>query len=79
MYFNEKDRKATGGNIENIVLKNITYNGSIPNPSLIKGYISDRVLKDVLIKNIRINGKQILKPDWYIKLGAFIKHIKFKK
>ncbi len=79
VYFNEKYSAAPGRSIENITLKNISYNGCLPNPSLIKGYASDRKLKDIHIENFRINDKYVLKPEAYIQVEDFVENITFKK
>ncbi|MBA0884949.1 glycosyl hydrolase family 28 protein [Flavobacterium undicola] len=80
VYFNEKYSGAPGRGIENISLKNIQYNGNSANPSLIYGYDKDRILKNITIENLKVNGKTMLNTkDAEIKIGDFTKNILFTK
>ena len=70
IFFNEKYCKAPGMGIENIVFKNVSYNGSGEELSMISGYNDERKIKNVVFQNLRINGKLITddmpdKPKWY--------------
>ena len=68
-----------GNRIENIVFKNITYNGSDEYPSLIEGYDNDRVVKGVILENIVINGKKIIdSKSGNINIGRHAQEIVFK-
>lgn len=55
--------------IENIYFKDITYNGSHANMSIIAGYDAERKIKNVIFENLKINGSLIsdkmVKPTWY--------------
>lgn len=68
--FNKKYCTAPGRGIENVLFKDITYNGTNAEPSLITGYDRDRMVRNVRFKNLRINGTVISddmpgKPAWY--------------
>ncbi|MEH6305665.1 glycosyl hydrolase family 28 protein [Olivibacter sp. CPCC 100613] len=70
IFFNEKYCKAPGLGIENIVFKDLSYNGENSEISVIAGYNEERKIKNVVFKNLRINGKVITddmpnKPKWY--------------
>ena len=70
IFFNEKYCKAPGMGIENIVFKNVSYNGGGEELSMISGYNDERKIKKVVFQNLRINGKLITddmpaKPKWY--------------
>lgn len=80
VFFNEKYSAAPGRNVEGIVLKNITYTGVLPNPSLIQGFSEDGQVKDVTIQNLKINDKVISKQDdTFFTKGKFTNNIKFKQ
>lgn len=69
--FNKKYNTSAGRSIENIYFKNITYNGSRANLSIIAGYDDSlRSIKNVTFENLRINGTLITdtmktKPAWF--------------
>lgn len=68
--FNQKYCKAPGRGIENVLFKDITYNGQNAELSLIAGYNEERKVKNIRFENLRINGKVIYddmpdKPKWY--------------
>lgn len=68
--FNKKYCTAPGRGIENILFKNIAYNGENPNMSIIAGYDENRKVKNLKFDNLTINGKVISdnmpgKPKWY--------------
>lgn len=68
--FNKKYCAAPGSVIENIVFKDITYNGDKSELSLIIGYDENRKVKGVHFTNLKINGEYIWdkmpgKPGWY--------------
>ncbi|WP_308993890.1 glycosyl hydrolase family 28 protein [Mariniflexile litorale] len=80
VFFNEKYSAAPGRNIEGVVLKNITYTGRLPNPSLIQGYSENEQIINVTIQNLKINDKVISKQDdTFFTIGEFTNDIKFKK
>ncbi len=70
IFYNEKYCAAPGMGIENIHFKNVSYNGNNAEISVIAGYNSDRKVKNITFKNLRINGRLITddmpgKPAWY--------------
>lgn len=73
--FNKKYCKAPGNSVSNVLFKDISYNGSNAEMSVICGYNEDRTVKDITFDNLRINGVHIYddmpeKPKWY-KPGDF--------
>ncbi|MDD2215603.1 MAG: hypothetical protein PHE41_03415 [Eubacteriales bacterium] len=70
IFYNEKYCEAPGMGIENVHFRNINYNGSNAELSIIAGYNSDRMVRNVTFENLRINGRLITdnmpgKPAWY--------------
>lgn len=68
--WNRKYCAAPGGLIENILFKDILYNGDRSGMSLIIGYDGERRIKGVTFDNLVINGEHIFdkmpgKPGWY--------------
>ncbi|KAH6694994.1 endo-polygalacturonase [Leptodontidium sp. MPI-SDFR-AT-0119] len=67
--FNTKYNTSPGRGIRNVTIKNLSYNGTNANPSILDGYDSERTISFVTFKNLVINGKQIAdsmrKPTWY--------------
>jgi len=91
VFFNEKYCTAPGRGIENVLFKNITYNGTHAQMSVIAGYNESRQVKNVVFENLLINGVLITddmpgKPKWYktsdfgrIFVGDHVKGIEFRK
>lgn len=89
--FNKKYCTAPGRGIENILLKNIAYNGEKPNMSIIAGYDDSRMVRNIKFENLTINGKLIFddmaeKPKWYktgdmanIFIGEHVAGVTFSK
>ncbi|MGY5354133.1 glycosyl hydrolase family 28 protein [Wenyingzhuangia sp. IMCC45467] len=78
--FNEKYSAAPGRNIEGVVLKNITYTGALPNPSLIQGYSNTGLIKDVTIQNLKIKDEVVSKQmNSFFTIGKFTDDIKIIK
>lgn len=70
IFYNTKYCKAPGRGIEDITLRNVTYNGDNASLSIIAGYNEDRKVRNVKFENLVINGKRITddmpeKPKWY--------------
>jgi len=70
VFYNKKYCKAPGKAIENILFKDITYNGSHASTSIIDGYDSARLVRNIIFDNLIINGRKISdnmpgKPAWY--------------
>jgi hypothetical protein len=87
--FNKKYAKAPGRGIENIYFRNITYNGSHANMSVINGYDDSRNIRNVVFENLVINGKvisnQMAKPSYIqaadfanIFVGSHVEGIEFR-
>ncbi|HEX7712568.1 MAG TPA: glycosyl hydrolase family 28 protein [Bacillota bacterium] len=71
---------APGTRIENIHFKDIFYNGIGEHPSRIMGYDDDRVVQDVTVENLRINGKIILdEKSGNIDIGESVYGVVFKR
>ena len=91
VFFNKKYCTAPGQGIENVLFKNISYNGTNANMSIITGYDSTRMIKNIVFENLRINGKLITdampdKPKWYktadlanFYVGEHVEGIEFRK
>ena len=72
--FNKKYALAPGRGIENIYFKNIQYNGSNSNLSIIEGFDSLRAVRNVTFENLVINVKEIspnLKKPAYMEYTDF--------
>jgi hypothetical protein len=91
IFYNEKYCEAPGKSIENILFKDIDYNGNNAEVSMISGYNSERMVKNIVFQNLKINGKLITddmpdKPKWYktgdmarIYVGEHVEDVKFIK
>lgn len=88
--WNQKYCKAPGSCIENLVFKDIYYNGDHSELSLIIGYDQTRKIKGITFDNLVINGVHIYdsmpgKPGWYktsdmarIFIGEHVEDVVFK-
>lgn len=70
VFFNKKYCTAPGRGIENVLFRNITYNGHNASLSAIAGYDTTRQVKNIVFENLMINGVSITddmpgKPKWY--------------
>ena len=70
IFYNKKYCEAPGRSIENITLRNVTYDGDNAALSIIAGYNEARKVKGVKFVNLRLNGRLISddmpeKPKWY--------------
>lgn len=70
VFFNSKYCTSPGRGVENVLFKDITYNGVNAGTSIIAGYDSNRKVKDVVFENLTINGVLIYddmpnKPKWF--------------
>lgn len=91
IFYNQKYCKAPGKSIENVLFKDISYNGSHAEVSMISGYDAGRKVKNIVFQNLRINGKLITddmpdKPKWYktgdmarIYIGEHVENVRFIK
>ncbi|WP_369524727.1 glycosyl hydrolase family 28 protein [Phocaeicola sartorii] len=70
---------APGRHVEHITFRNITYTGHHAHPSVIKGYSSEGMVRDVLFENIVINGKRVKRlEDLELSIGDFVDGIRLK-
>ena len=86
-----ENRKAPGRGIEDVLFKNITYNGQNAELSHIIGYNHERMVRNIRFENLRINGTVISddmpgKPAWYktgdmarIFIGEHVDGVTFSK
>jgi hypothetical protein len=69
VFYNRKYNTSPGGEIENVLFKDVTYNGSHTNISIIAGYDDARMVKNIVFQNLKINGTLIwdgmAKPAWF--------------
>ena len=70
VFFNSKYCTSPGRGIENVLFKDITYNGKNAELSIIAGYDDQRKVKNVVFENLVINGAKITddmkgKPGWF--------------
>lgn len=87
--YNKKYNTSPGKGIENIYFKDISYNGTRANLSILAGYNETRQLKNITFENLTINGKVIAdnmtgKPAWYktgdmsnFFIGEHVERIRF--
>ena len=90
IFLNEKYCAAPGTSVENILFKDIDYNGHNANLSIIAGYDENRKVSNITFDNLRINGRHIYdempgKPKWYktsdfanIFIGPHVESVTFK-
>ena len=91
IFYNKKYCKAPGRGIEDVLFKNITYNGHNAELSHIIGYDRDRMVRNIRFENLRINGTVISddmpgKPAWYktgdmarFFIGEHVEDVTFSK
>jgi hypothetical protein len=69
VFYNRKYNTSPGRGIEDVHFKNIIYNGSNAEHSVIAGYDDTRMVKNIVFENLVINGTlisdQMSKPAWY--------------
>ena len=63
--------------IEDIIFRNIIYNGVGENPSLLKGFDKERSVKNIIFDNVIINGMKMKNIDDFIT-NEYIKNITVK-
>lgn len=74
--YNKKYAKKPGRGIENIIFRNIEYNGDNAETSIIEGYDAKRMVKNIRFEGLKINGTEISTKDIdpkYMKLSDFAK------
>lgn len=90
IFFNHKYCAAPGRSVENVTLRNISYNGTGDELSIIAGYDADHRVGGITFDNLTINGRHIHddmpgKPKWYktsdfarIFIGEHVDNVVFK-
>lgn len=74
--YNEKYSLAPGKGIENVVLKNISYNGQGINPSVVQGYSVERGVNGVSIQGLSINGQVVRSlKEAGVQVGEFTRGV----
>ncbi|MDW4908835.1 glycosyl hydrolase family 28 protein [Streptomyces sp. ADMS] len=67
--YNKSYNTSVGRGIDGVYIKNLTYNGTHANPSVMVGYDADHAIRNVTFQNLVINGRFIgngmKKPGWY--------------
>jgi hypothetical protein len=91
VFYNSKYCTSPGRGIEDVLFKDISYNGTNSEISVISGYDENRKVKNIVFENLQINGKVIFddmpgKPKWYktgdmarIFVGEHVEGIAFIK
>lgn len=91
VFYNQKYCTSPGKGVEDILFKDISYNGTNAAMSVIAGYDENRKVKNVVFENLKINGKLIYddmpgKPKWFktgdianMFIGEHAEGIVFKK
>jgi hypothetical protein len=91
VFFNEKYCTSPGRGVENVLFKDIVYNGKHAATSVIAGYNESRKVKNIIFDNLTINGVAISdnmkgKPGWYktgdmagIYVGNHVEGVLFRK
>ena len=89
--WNQKYCTAAGKGVENVLFRNIRYQGTQPYLSVIAGYDELRKVKNVTFEGLKINGRLIYddmsgKPRWYstsdyvpMYVGSHVENLKFNK
>jgi hypothetical protein len=76
--WNKDYNPVPGNRIENIIFRNVTYNGKNANPNRIYGYDAERGVEGVEFINLQINGMQVLNAQQgNIELNEYAKGISF--
>lgn len=90
IFFNKKYCAAPGRAVDNVLFKDITYNGTNSELSIIAGYNEDRKVANITFDNLVVNGTRISddmpgKPKWYktgdmarIFIGEHVDNVVFK-
>ena len=88
--YNPKYCVSTGRGIQNVLVKDVTYNGTGENLSIIAGYDEHHKISGVKFVNLVINGRKITddmpgKPKWYktgdmagIFIGEHVEDVTFE-
>ena len=89
--WNQKYCTAPGAGIENVLFRNVRYNGSLPSLSIITGYDAEHKVKNITFEGLKINGRKVWdkmpgKPGWhatsdYVPLfvGSHVENLQYRK
>lgn len=75
---NRSFNEEPGTGVENIVFKDITYNGNNSSPSVIKGYDEQRKVKNITFDNVMINGQKLKENSPHISIEEYVEQINFR-
>ncbi len=90
IFFNTKYCGAPGRGIENVLFRDVSYNGDGDNLSIISGYDAEHKICNIKFENLTINGVRISddmegKPKWYktgdmgrIYIGEHVENVVFE-
>jgi hypothetical protein len=91
VFFNAKYCTSPGRGVEDVLFKDIVYNGRHALTSVLDGYNEDRKVKNIVFENLMVNGRLYYdgmkeKPGWYktadlagIYVGNHTEGVIFKK
>jgi hypothetical protein len=70
VFFNAKYCTSPGRGVEDVLFKDIVYNGRHAGTSVLDGYNEDRKVKNIVFENLMVNGRLYYdsmkeKPGWY--------------
>ena len=77
--YNKKYAHAPGRGIENVLFKNITYDGSHANISVISGFDETRAVRNVTFENLTVNGRMVSNSDAaHFSVGEHVENLEFR-
>lgn len=77
--YNRKYAQAPGRSIEDLRFRNLSYNGTRANLSIIAGYDDTRGIRNVVFEDLSINGRLITKADQArIYIGDHVEGLEFR-
>jgi len=78
--YTAKYNTSPGLGVENITLRNIHYSGrGSPSAAAITGHDAQRRVRNVLIENVTVAGKKIMKPEpGVLDLNEFVEGVQFR-
>jgi hypothetical protein len=91
VFFNPKYCTAPGRGVEDVLFRDVTYNGQNAELSIIAGYNEERKVKGIVFENLVVNGQLITddmkgKPGWYktsdmarFFVGEHVENVVFRK
>lgn len=91
VFFNEKYNTSAGRGIEDVLFRNVSYQGSRANPSILSGYDDARAIRNIVFEDLKLNGRVITddmagKPGFYktsdmasFFVGNHVKGITFRR